>query len=158
MSHELTVYLSVFNLFLTQWVMAILSKGCKPNSFKSQNFLKLSFTNIRGLHSNFNRHLFFNHRFFLNRFPVCFNVFVLLFLVTLCLIVAVQPCMEWIPIKKKSIYFTFYLFAASYVLLQSSAHSLRKRLSSSSYFCDSLQYMNVSFEFWCFSAYCYGPP
>ena len=27
--------------------------------------------------------------------------FVLLFLATPCLIVAVQPCMEWIPIKKK---------------------------------------------------------
>ena len=38
-------------------------------------------------------------RFCLNRFPVCFNPFVLLFLVTPCLIVvAVQPCMDWIPI------------------------------------------------------------
>ena len=41
-------------------------------------------------------------RFFLNRFPVCFNLFVLLFLVTSCLVVAVQPCMEWISIKKSS--------------------------------------------------------
>ena len=40
----------------------------------------------------------FNCKFFLNRFPVFFNYFVLLFLVTPCLIVAVQPCMEWIPI------------------------------------------------------------
>ena len=32
---------------------------------------------------------------------LCFNIFVLLFLVTPCLIVAVQPCMEWIPIKRK---------------------------------------------------------
>ena len=32
--------------------------------------------------------------FLLNRFPVCFNLFVLLFLVTPCLGVAVQPCME----------------------------------------------------------------
>ena len=31
---------------------------------------------------------------------MCSNLFVLLFLVTSCLIVAVQPCMEWIPIKK----------------------------------------------------------
>ena len=38
--------------------------------------------------------LSFNCRFFLIRFPVCFNLFVLLFLVTPCLIVAVQPCME----------------------------------------------------------------
>ena len=34
-----------------------------------------------------------NCRFFLKRFPVCFNLFVLPFLVTLCLIVAVQPCL-----------------------------------------------------------------
>ena len=33
-------------------------------------------------------------RFFLNRFPVCFNHYVLGFLVTICLAVAVQPCME----------------------------------------------------------------
>ena len=36
----------------------------------------------------------FNCRFLLNRFPACFNLFVLLFLVTPCLVVAVQPCME----------------------------------------------------------------
>ena len=39
--------------------------------------------------------------FFINRFPVCLNLFVFRFLVTTCLVVAVQPCMEWIPIKKK---------------------------------------------------------
>ena len=33
--------------------MVILSKGCKPNKFVSHNSLKLSFTNIRGLRSNF---------------------------------------------------------------------------------------------------------
>ena len=32
--------------------MAI-SKGCKPDNFESHNSLKLSFTNIRGLCSNF---------------------------------------------------------------------------------------------------------
>ena len=37
--------------------------------------------------------------FFLNRFPVCF---VILFLGTPCLVVAAQPCMEWIAIKKIS--------------------------------------------------------
>ena len=36
----------------------------------------------------------FNCRFFLNRFPVCSDLSMLLFLVTPCLIVAVQPCME----------------------------------------------------------------
>ena len=33
--------------------MAILSKACKPESFESHNSLKLSFTNIWGLRSNF---------------------------------------------------------------------------------------------------------
>ena len=33
--------------------MAILSKACKPNNFELHNSLKLSFTNTRGLHSNF---------------------------------------------------------------------------------------------------------
>ena len=53
MSQELTAYLSVFNLFLTQRIMAILSKGCKPDNFEPHNSLKLRFTNIRGLPSNF---------------------------------------------------------------------------------------------------------
>ena len=33
--------------------MAILSKGCKPDNFEPNNALKLNFTNIRGLRSNF---------------------------------------------------------------------------------------------------------
>ena len=33
--------------------MATLSKGCRPDNFESHNSLKLSFTNIRGLRSNF---------------------------------------------------------------------------------------------------------
>ena len=33
--------------------MAILSKGSKPDHFEPRNTLKLSFTNIRGLRSNF---------------------------------------------------------------------------------------------------------
>ena len=33
--------------------MVILSKACKPDNFESHNSLKLSFTNIRGLRSNF---------------------------------------------------------------------------------------------------------
>ena len=33
--------------------MTILSKACKPDHFQSHNSLKLSFTNIRGLRSNF---------------------------------------------------------------------------------------------------------
>ena len=33
--------------------MVILSKACKPDNFESHNSLKLSFTNISGLYSNF---------------------------------------------------------------------------------------------------------
>ena len=33
--------------------MATLSKACKPDNFELYNSLKLSFTNIRGLQSNF---------------------------------------------------------------------------------------------------------
>ena len=33
--------------------MTILSKGCKPDNFKSHNSLKVSFTDIQDLHSNF---------------------------------------------------------------------------------------------------------
>ena len=33
--------------------MAVLSKACKPDNFESHNSLKLSFTNIQGLRSNF---------------------------------------------------------------------------------------------------------
>ena len=33
--------------------MAILPKACKPDNSESHNSLKLSFTNIGGLHSNF---------------------------------------------------------------------------------------------------------
>ena len=36
----------------------------------------------------------FNCRLFLNIFPVCFNLFVLFFIVTSCLVVAFKPCME----------------------------------------------------------------
>ena len=43
----------------------------------------------------------FDCRLFLNRFPVCLNFFLFLCLVSPCLVVAVHPCMEWIPIKKK---------------------------------------------------------
>ena len=46
---------------------------------------------LSGFKSRITRH---NCRFFLNRFPVCCNLFVLLFLVPPCLVVAVQPCME----------------------------------------------------------------
>ena len=49
-SHKLTAYLSVFNLFLTQCIMAILSKA---DNLEPQNSLKLSLTNIWGFCTNF---------------------------------------------------------------------------------------------------------
>ena len=56
MPHELTAYLSDFDVFLTQWIMVIFLKGHKPDNFDSQNSLKLSFMNIRGLLSSFVEH------------------------------------------------------------------------------------------------------
>ena len=52
-SHELSAYLSDFDVFLTQWIMVIFLKGHKPDNFDSHNSLKVSFTNIRGLLSSF---------------------------------------------------------------------------------------------------------
>ena len=48
MSHDLTVYLSIFNLFKLNE-----SKACKPDNFESHNSLKLCFMNIWSLHLNF---------------------------------------------------------------------------------------------------------
>ena len=50
MSHELTAYLSVFKLFLTQRIMTILSKRCKSDFFE---FFELSFKNIQDPQSYF---------------------------------------------------------------------------------------------------------
>ena len=52
-SHELTAYVSVFNLFLTQWIMAILWKGWQADNSEPHNSPKLNFTNIWDLCSNF---------------------------------------------------------------------------------------------------------
>ena len=69
--------------------------------------------------------------FFLNRFPVCFNLFVFLFLVTSCLVVAAQPCMEWIPIKKKSFeYKTKIIAPADNNTLDAEAVALLNNLSN----------------------------
>ena len=59
-SCELAAYIFVFTLFFTQWTLAILSKGCKSDNFEPHNSLKLSFANMRGLHSNFNVNLSLN--------------------------------------------------------------------------------------------------
>ena len=52
-SHQLTAYFSIFNLFLTLWVITILSNGWKPDNFEPNSSLKLSFTNIWSLGSIF---------------------------------------------------------------------------------------------------------
>ena len=52
-SHELTAYPFVSDLFLTQWIMVILSKRCKPGNCESQSSLKPGFANIRSPSSNF---------------------------------------------------------------------------------------------------------
>ena len=48
--HSLPFY---FYPILTQGIMVILVKICKPDNFELHNSLKLSFMNNRGLHSNF---------------------------------------------------------------------------------------------------------
>ena len=51
LSHALSVYLSVFDLVLTQSNDCVI-KRMKPDSFVSHNFLKFSFTSSQGLWSN----------------------------------------------------------------------------------------------------------
>ena len=46
---------------------------------------------LNGFKPRISRHLYW--RFFLNRFPVCLNIF--------CVSFSCKPCMKWIPIKKK---------------------------------------------------------
>ena len=52
-SHELTVYLSVFWPSFNSMNYSILSNGRKSDNFESHNSVKLSLTNIHDLHSNF---------------------------------------------------------------------------------------------------------
>ena len=58
--YEVTAYLSVSGLFLTQWIMTILSKRCKSDSFESHN------SNIWGFCS-----ILFNLDFSLNQTKSC---------------------------------------------------------------------------------------
>ena len=48
-SVSITILFFCFRPILTQWFMAIFSKGCKPDNFESHNSIKLSFLNIWGL-------------------------------------------------------------------------------------------------------------
>ena len=54
LSCEVTTYLSVFDLFLTQWIMAILSKGCKSDNWMTQLFLTFSLWGVLFLESKKN--------------------------------------------------------------------------------------------------------
>ena len=82
-------------------------KDVYVNSFFSRtvrlcNYLPIDcYPLVYGLNGFKNWQTPINSMFFLKRFPLCFNLFVLLFLVTPWLAVAVQPCMEWIPVFKK---------------------------------------------------------
>ena len=66
---------------------------CKARLWNSLSIECFPFTcDLNGFKSRINRHLSVGS--FLKRFPVCFNLFVVLFFVTQCLVVAAQPCME----------------------------------------------------------------
>ena len=52
MSHEISLPFCFWPV-LTQWIMAILSKGCKPDTFESHHTLELSLKSIWGLCLNF---------------------------------------------------------------------------------------------------------
>ena len=65
------IYLSVFELFLSWWIMSILSKGCKPDNFESHNSLRFSFTNIWGLRWNSVECKFFLESNFLDILALC---------------------------------------------------------------------------------------
>ena len=47
------LFLTYLNLMINEHLTNILSKACKPDNFELHSSLKLSFTNIQGLYSNF---------------------------------------------------------------------------------------------------------
>ena len=72
----------------------------------------------------------FNFRFSLKRFPVCCNLFVLLFLVTPWHVVAVQPCMECeSQFKKKHVKKISFLLSFFYFFFSLFVGALLKSLS-----------------------------
>ena len=52
-SQPIFLFLTYLNLMINEHLTNILSKACKPDNFELHNSLKLSFTNIQGLYSNF---------------------------------------------------------------------------------------------------------
>ena len=64
---------------------------------------------------------------FFRQIFVCFNLFVLLFVVTLCLLVTVQPCKEWIPIKKNKKKSVKESNQSSEISIDTDTESMRKQ-------------------------------
>ena len=64
-------------------------------------------------------------RLFLSRLHVSFNIFVLPFLVTSCLVVAVQPCIEWIVTR----YIRFFNIFALIISMLSCSFHLKKHIN-----------------------------
>ena len=96
--------------------------------------------NLNGLKYRINRHLLI----FLTRFPVCFNIFVVLFLLTPCLVVAVQSCMESIPIKKK-VCGKVYTHAWAAIL---GEQNVRYMIMCAIYLLSLFMYLFISFCYW----------
>ena len=92
-----------FSVTITRCHKDVYVNGFFPCRARPLNSLTIEYFpltyDLNHFKSRINRHL----RFFLNIFSVCLNLFVILFLVTPCLVVAVRPCMEWIPILKKAL-------------------------------------------------------
>ena len=92
-----------FSVTITRCHKDVYVNGFFPCRARPLNSLTIEYFpltyDLNHFKSRINRHL----RFFLNIFSVCLNLFVILFLVTPCLVVAVRPCMEWISILKKAL-------------------------------------------------------
>ena len=73
------------------YINSFFSRTPRLNSLATECF-PLTY-DLNGFQSRINRQPI-NCRFFLKRFLVCFNLFVLIVLVTSCLVVANRPCME----------------------------------------------------------------
>ena len=73
---------------------------------------------LNGFKSRINRH----SRFFLNQFPLCFNLFVLLFLVTPCLVVALH-----VNPNQKKLFYVYIHLLLNYILLKTSSFFKKKK-------------------------------
>ena len=104
-----------FSVIICRCCKNVYVNSCFPCMATLWNSLTIEcFTLTYGLYG-FNSSI--NCRFFLKRFPVCFNLFVLLFQVAPCLVVAIQPCKELIFFFKKNIIRLIQAYLAPYVTL-----------------------------------------